>query len=157
MIKVLFVCHGNICRSPMAEFILKDMVKKEGMESRFHIESRATHTDEIWDGEGSPVYPPAKKILNANGINCDGKRAELLKKSDYDAFDYLIGMDHENIRWMRRITGGDPDFKMSLLKEYSTGGGVISDPWYTRDFDTAYREIVDGCKGFFEYLKEHEN
>ena len=107
MIKVLFVCHGNICRSPMAEFVFKDMVKKRGLENEFHIESRATHTDEIWNGQGSPVYPPAREKLNEVGISCKGKHAQLLAKSDYRDYDYIIGMDSENRRWMPRILGGD--------------------------------------------------
>ena len=103
MIKVLFVCHGNICRSPMAEFVFKDMVKKRGLEKQFYIESRATHTDEIWNGQGSPVYPPARAKLAEVGISCKGKTAQLLVKSDYNDYDYIIGMDSENRRWMPKI------------------------------------------------------
>ena len=118
MIKVLFVCHGNICRSPMAEFVLKDMVKKRRMEDKFHIESRATRYDEIWNGVGSPVYPPAKAKLAEHGIGCKGKTAQILTMDDYE-YDYIIGMDQENLRDMRRILSGDPDEKISLLMDYT--------------------------------------
>ncbi|MCR5148715.1 MAG: low molecular weight phosphotyrosine protein phosphatase [Eubacterium sp.] len=153
MIKVLFVCHGNICRSPMAEFILKDMVGKAGLEREFHIESRATHTDEIWGDRGNPVYPPARKKLAEAGISCAGKTAELLVKSDYMEYDYIIGMDSENMRWMPRILGGDPEGKISLLMDYTDRPGNVADPWYTRNFDATFRDVVEGCEGFLQYLK----
>ena len=154
MIKILFVCWGNICRSPMAEFILKDMVKKEGMEDKFHIESRATHTDEIWNGKGNPVYPPAREKLAQHGISCKGKTAQLLTKSDYAHFDYIIGMDDLNKRWMPRILGGDPDGKISLLMDYTDHPRGVADPWYTGDFETTYRDVVEGCNAFLDYLKD---
>ena len=119
MIKVLFICHGNICRSPIAEFVMKDMVRKAGIEDKFYIESRATHTDEIWNGVGSEVYPPARRILGEHGISCKGKRAQLLNRNEYRVYDYLIGMDSENARCIPRITGGDPDNKISLLMDYT--------------------------------------
>ena len=154
MIKVLFVCWGNICRSPMAEFVLKDMVKKKGMEDMFHIESRATHTDEIWNGKGNPVYPPAKAKLAEHGISCDGKRAQLLTKSDYGEFDYIIGMDDLNYSWMhRRLGKSEPDSKISLLMDYTSNPRSVADPWYTRDFETTYQDVIEGCKGFLDYLK----
>ena len=105
MIKILFICHGNICRSPMAEFIFKDMVSKQGLSDRFYIASAATSTEEIWNGIGNPVYPPAREELEKHGICCDGKRAVQLKTSDYDHYDYLIGMDSMNIRNIERMTG----------------------------------------------------
>ena len=154
MIKVLFVCWGNICRSPMAEFIFKDMVKKAGLEKEFHIESRATHTDEIWNGKGNPVYPPAKAKLAEHGISCEGKRAELLTKQDYKDFDYIIGMDDLNARWMPRILGGDPERKIHLLLDFTDNPRGVADPWYTRDFDATYRDVVEGCTAFLEHLKE---
>ena len=154
MINVLFVCHGNICRSPMAEFVFKDMVKKQGLEGEFHIESRATHTDEIWNGQGSPVYPPAKAKLNEVGISCKGKTAQLLAKADYRDYDYIIGMDSENLRWMPRILGGDPEGKISLLMDYTNRPGSVADPWYTRDFEATYRDVVEGCTGFLKYLQD---
>ena len=153
MIKVLFVCHGNICRSPMAEFVFKDMVKKRGLEKEFHIESRATHTDEIWNGHGSPVYPPAREKLASVGISCAGKHAQLLVKSDYRDFDYIIGMDSENARWMHRILGGDPDGKVSLLLDYTDHPRSVADPWYTGNFEVTYDDIIEGCEAFLDHLK----
>ena len=153
MIKVLFVCHGNICRSPMAEFVFKDMVAAAGLANEFHIESRATHTDEIWGDRGNPVYPPARKKLAEAGISCAGKTAQLLVKSDYMEYDYIIGMDSENMRWMPRILGGDPEGKISLLMDYTDRPGNVADPWYTRDFDATYRDVTEGCEGFLNYLK----
>ena len=145
MTRILFVCHGNICRSPMAEYILKDMVKKRHLEDAFVIASCATSTEEIYGGVGNPVYPPAREQLRRHGISCQGKRAVQLKKSDYDKYDLIIGMDSMNIRNMQRILGGDPEGKINLLKDYTTGGEV-SDPWYSGDFETAYNEIYDGCE-----------
>jgi protein-tyrosine phosphatase len=118
MVKVLFVCHGNICRSPMAEFVLKDMVRRRGMEDLFHVESRATSSEEIWGGRGNPVYPPARRILAQHGIFCEGKRARRLTKADYQEYDCIIGMDSENMRWMQRMLDGDPEGKLSLLMDY---------------------------------------
>ena len=154
MIKVLFVCWGNICRSPMAEFVLKKMVKEKHLDAIFHIESRATHTDEIWNGKGNPVYPPAKAKLAEHGISCEGKRAELLTKQDYKDFDYIIGMDDLNARWMPRILGGDPEGKIHLLLDFTDNPRGVADPWYTRDFDATYRDVVEGCTAFLEHLKE---
>ena len=152
MISVLFVCHGNICRSPMAEFIFKNMINKKQLQSDFYIASAATSTEEIWNGIGNPVYPPAKRELARHGISCDGKRAVQLKKSDYDKYDYLIGMEERNRRNMLRILGSDPENKVSLLLDYSNRPGNIADPWYTGDFETTYRDITEGCEGFLEYL-----
>ena len=152
MIRVLFVCHGNICRSPMAEFIFKNMINKKQLQSDFYIASAATSTEEIWNGIGNPVYPPAKRELARHGISCDGKRAVQLKKSDYDKYDYLIGMEERNRRNMLRILGSDPENKVSLLLDYSNRPGNIADPWYTGDFETTYRDITEGCEGFLEYL-----
>ena len=129
MKKIMFVCHGNICRSPMAEFIFKDMVKKSGLENEFFIASSATSTEEIWGGIGNPVYPPARAELAKHGISAEGKRAVQLKKEDYDKYDLFIGMDSANIRNMHRILGGDPDGKIHKLKDYSGSGGDVSDPW----------------------------
>ena len=153
MIKVLFICHGNICRSPMAEFILKYMVATQGISSQFEIASAATSTEEIWNGIGNPVYPPAKKELAKHGIHCEGKRAVQLTKQDYDHYDYLIGMDHNNIRNIERITG-HKDGKIHLLLEFAGSHNDISDPWYTSRFDVTYQDVVTGCEAFLEYLKE---
>ena len=150
MIKIMFVCHGNICRSPMAEFIFKDMVKKEGLEGEFFISSSATSTEEIWNGIGNPVYPPAKAELAKHGLSCDGKRAVQLKKSDYEKYDYFIGMDSANIRNMTRIFVSDSQGKISRLMDYTEHGGDVADPWYSRRFDIAYRDIHNGCNAFLK-------
>ena len=152
MIKILFICHGNICRSPIAEFVLKDMVQKRDIADQFYIASAATSTEEIWNGVGNPVYPPAKAELEKHGISCEGKRAVQLKKSDYNEYDYLIGMDHQNKRNMMRILGDDPDQKVRLLLDYGKRPRDIADPWYTGNFDVTYADIVEGCEAFLEML-----
>ena len=152
MIKVLFVCHGNICRSPMAEFMFKKMVEERGISDQFEIASAATSTEEIWNGIGSPVYPPARRELSKHGIGCDGKRARQLTKGDYVHYDYLIGMDSMNIRNMKRMTGHYEDDKIKLLLEFAGENRSISDPWYTDRFDITYRDLVEGLEAFLEYL-----
>ena len=143
MVKILFVCHGNICRSPMAEFIMKDLVKKAGLEKDFSIASAATSTEEI----GNPVYPPARRKLAEHGISCAGKTARQLRREDYERFDLLIGMDRANIRNMGRICGGDPDGKIYLLLDYaSRPGREVADPWYTGDFGATWRDVEAGCR-----------
>lgn len=148
--KILFVCHGNICRSPMAEFIMKDILKKEGFSGHFEISSAATSTEET----GNPVYPPARKILSENGISCVGKTARQIKISDYSYYDMIIGMDRYNIKNMMRIFGDDPLCKIYKLMDFTDKKGDVSDPWYTDDFKTAYNDIFSGCKALFEYLKK---
>ena len=152
MIKIMFVCHGNICRSPMAEFILKDMVKQKGLQNDFVIRSSATSTEEIFNGIGNPVYPSSKKVLENHGIYPKGKRAVQLKKSDYDMYDLFIGMDSANIRNMKSIFGGDNENKIHKLMEYANSSADVSDPWYTRDFDRCYNDIYKGCKALLETL-----
>jgi protein-tyrosine phosphatase len=152
MIKVLFICHGNICRSPMAEFILKDMVGKRGIADQFEIASAATSTEEIWNGVGNPVYPPAREELAKHGISCGGKRAVQLTKADYDTYDYLIGMDSANIRNIQRIVGSDTEHKIFLLLSFAGKDRPIADPWYTGDFETTYRDVEEGCSALLEYL-----
>ena len=152
MIKVLFVCHGNICRSPMAEFVLKDMVKKKGMSDSFYIASAATSTEEIWGGRGNPVYPPARKELARHGLSCDGKYAVQLKREDYNKYDYLIGMDTANIRNMGRMCGGDPDGKIYKVMTFAGSVRDVAEPWYTGDFRTTYNDVVEGCGGFLEFV-----
>ncbi|MDE6124746.1 MAG: low molecular weight phosphotyrosine protein phosphatase [Eubacterium sp.] len=154
MIRIMFVCHGNICRSPMAEFIFKDMVQKRGIADVFVIASSATSTEEIWNGIGNPVYPPVKAELARRGLSCKGKRAVQLQKNDYDKYDYFIGMDSANIRNMARIFGGDKDSKISKLMDYTDRGGDVADPWYSKRFDVAFRDIYDGCAGLLKkFLK----
>ena len=150
MTKILFICHGNICRSPMAEFICKDLVAKQGREKEFFIASCATSEEEIWNGVGNPVYPPARAELAKHGISCAGKRAVRLQKSDYDAYDLLVVMDNNNLRNAHRILGGDPQGKLCKLMDYTSRGGDVADPWYTDRFDIAYRDILDGCTGLLE-------
>ena len=152
MIRILFVCHGNICRSPMAEFIFKDLVKKQGREKEFFIASCATSTEEIWNGLGNPVYPPAKAELAKHGISCEGKRAVQLQKVDYENYDLLIAMDSNNIRNIHRIIGSDPAGKVRKLMDYTPRGGDVADPWYTDRFDVAYRDIEEGCRCLLEQL-----
>ncbi|MDE5670042.1 MAG: low molecular weight phosphotyrosine protein phosphatase [Eubacterium sp.] len=152
MIRIMFVCHGNICRSPMAEFIFKDMVQKQGIAGDFVISSSATSTEEIWNGIGNPVYPPAKAELEKHGLSCNGKRAVQLKSIDYNKYDYFIGMDSNNICNMIRIFGEDKDNKIRKLMDYTERGGDVADPWYSGRFDIAYRDIYDGCEGLFNQL-----
>ena len=154
--RVLFICHGSICRSPMAEFIMKKMVSDRGLADRFHIESAATSSEEIWNGVGNPVYPPAARKLAEHGISCSGHHARRLERSDYDRFDLLIGMESYNIRNMMRILGKDPAKKVCKLLDFA-GGGDISDPWYTDDFDTAYRQIEQGCAALLEHFSAEKN
>lgn len=152
MIKIMFVCHGNICRSPMAEFILKNMVSQKGLQENFAICSSATSTEEIWNGVGNPVYPPARAVLESHGIDPAGKRAVQLNKSDYEKYDLFIGMDNANVRNMRRIFGGDSKGKIHKLMEYTHSTADVSDPWYTRDFDRCYNDIYKGCKALLKSL-----
>ena len=153
MMRILFICHGNICRSPMAEFVMKDLVKKAGLEDQLHIESAATSTEEL----GNPVYPPARRKLAEHGIDCAGKTARQLTGSDYNKFDLLIGMDRANLRNMHRICGGDPDGKLHLLMDYTDRPGDVADPWYTGDFETTWRDVLAGCRGLLEACKKTRN
>lgn len=148
MIKVLFICHGNICRSPMAEFVMKDMVKKAKLEWKFEIASAATSTEEI----GNPVHWGTRQKLAAAGISCKGKTARQMTKRDYAEYDLLIGMDRANIRNMNRICGGDPDGKIHLLLEYAGSTRDIADPWYTGNFDETWRDVTEGCTALLEEL-----
>lgn len=151
MIKVLFICHGNICRSPMAEFIMKNLVEERGFSSDFHIASAATSTEEI----GSRVHHGTAAILDRLGIDYSEKRARQMTKKDYQDYDMLIGMDEWNMRNMNRIAGGDPEGKLHLLLDFTDRPGDVADPWYTRNFEVTYRDIMDGCEGLLRYLEEN--
>ncbi len=153
MIRILFVCHGNICRSPMAEFVMKDMVQKAGLEGQFHIESAATSTEEI----GNPVYPPARRKLAEHGISCAGKTARQIRRRDYEAYDWLIGMDQENIWNMRRVWRGDPKNRVHLLMEFAGRSVEVADPWYTGNFEATWRDVEEGCREMLEFLVRTEH
>ena len=149
--RIMFVCHGNICRSPMAEFIFRDLVKKAGLSDRISIASSATSTEEIWNGIGNPVYPPARKELAKHGLSCEGKRAVQLQKSDYDKYDLFLVMDGNNLRNIFRIFPADPQGKVRKLLDY-VGGGDVADPWFTEQFDVTYNDLLRGCKALLEDL-----
>jgi protein-tyrosine phosphatase len=152
MKKIMFVCHGNICRSPMAEFIFKKMLSERGLEDEFTIASSATSREEIVGNIGNPVYPPARAELKKHGISCDGKRAVQITKADYEKYDLLITMDSMNVRNLMRIIGSDPYLKVKKLMDYTARGGDVADPWFTGEFDITYRDIYDGCKALLEDL-----
>lgn len=149
MIKVLFVCLGNICRSPMAEFVFKDMVKQMGCEKEFYIESAATSNEEA----GNRMHYGTVSKLKEMNIPFGDKRSRQLTHADYDKFDYILGMDSSNIKNIFRIVGDDPDNKICRLLDYSSVPRDIADPWYTGNFDATYADILDGCKAFTDYLK----
>lgn len=150
MRKILFVCHGNICRSPMAEFVMKHLVQQAGLEHEFSIASAATSTEEI----GSPIYPPAARTLAAHGVACEGHTARQLRKSDYAAYDLLIGMDDANIRNMLCMCGGDPEGKIHRLLDYTHRPGQVADPWYTGNFEQTWQDVWDGCQGILKAYQE---
>ncbi len=150
MIKILFICHGNICRSPMAEYIMKSLVKQAHADNNFEIASAATSTEEI----GNPVYPPAREVLSRHGIQCTGHRARQVIKADYDYYDYLIVMDRMNMRNLARIIGEDTQGKVSKLRSFAGIEGDIEDPWYTGAFDEVYRQIEEGCQALSEVLAQ---
>ena len=148
MTKILFVCHGNICRSPMAEFVMKDLVEKVGLADEFTIASAATSTEEI----GNPVYPPVRQLLARHGISCAGKTARQLQRGDYAAWDLFVGMDAANLRNMTRLFGGDPEGKVHALLDYTHRPGEVADPWYTGDFESTWRDVVEGCTGLLQSM-----
>ena len=152
MIKIMFVCHGNICRSPMAEFMFLDLLKKRGRENDFYVSSSATSSEEIYNGIGNPIYPPAERELLKHGISCDGKRAIQLKKEDYDKYDLFLCMDVRNVRNALRIFGGDSFSKVKKLMTYAGKSDDISDPWYSGDFSGTYNDILKSLKGILEEL-----
>ena len=147
-IRILFVCHGNICRSPMAEFVMKDLVRKAGLDASFEIASAATTTEEI----GNPVYPPARAMLALHGISCAGKTARKIRLLDYEDFDHIIGMDDENLYDLRDFFAPDADGKVSLLLDWTGSPRNVADPWYTRNFEDTYRDVVEGCSALLAKL-----
>ena len=149
MVKILFVCHGNICRSPMAEFIMKELVENNGLENEFYIESAATSTEEIGNG----VYPPVVRLLSARGIDCRAKRARQIKYDDYDKFDYIICMDSYNLRNIKRIIPEDPMNKISLLLDHTSDKRDVADPWYTGDFKQTEKDVQAGCEALLREIK----
>ena len=153
MTNVLFICLGNICRSPMAEFVFKDMVKSKGLSDKFHIESAATSTWEI----GNPVHHGTRDKLAPLGISVAGKTARKMTKRDYDKFDYILGMEKRNISDIISIVGSDPNHKVHRLLDYSSNPRDIADPWYTGNFDVTYDDIYEGCEGFLNYILTHKS
>ena len=152
--KIMFVCHGNICRSPMAELVMRHLVEENGLSARVSVASSATSTEEIWNGVGNPIYPPARRELLRHGIPVDeNKRAVQLRRDDYEKYDLFIGMDDANIRNMHRILGGDPAGKIHKLLSFAGQDESVADPWYTRDFDATWRDVWDGCNGLLHVLK----
>ena len=149
MIKVLFICHGNICRSPMAEFVMKDLAARAGLADAFCVASAATSAEELGNG----VYPPVRALLERHGIDCAGKTVRLLRPADSDDFDLLIGMDEYNLRYMRRLFGAAEAGKLHLLLDYAgRPGETVADPWYTRDFQATWDDVTAGCRGLLEAL-----
>ncbi len=149
MIKILMVCHGNICRSPMAEFVMKDLVAKAGLSDQFHIESAATSAEEL----GNPVYPPARKKLAEHGIDCAGKYARQLRREDYDSYDLIVCMDRSNVRDARRVCGGDSEDKIRLLLSFTGSDGEVADPWYTGDFEATWQDVSAGCQAILKQYR----
>lgn len=145
-IRILFICHGNICRSPMAEFVMKDMAAKAGRTEDFFIESAATSSEEL----GNPVYPPARKILREHGIDCSGKTARRIVREDYDMYDMLICMDERNMGNMRKVFGSDPEGKIHKLLDFTDRPGDVADPWYTGDFEATWRDVTEGCENILK-------
>lgn len=151
MIRVLFICHGNICRSTMAQFVFQDMVNKRGLAEQFYIDSKATSTEEL----GNPPHRGTVRKMNEMGIPMAPHRASQVQLSDYNKFDYIIGMDTWNMRNLNRMLKGDPDGKVYKLLAFHSDGRDIADPWYTGNFDETYRDVCEGCEGFLQYLQEN--
>ena len=152
MKKILFVCHGNICRSPMAEFVMKHLVREAGLADKILVESKALHRDEI----GSDTHRGTREVLRAHGIPFEKRRATLMSAADYSAFDHIIGMDTENMNDLDRLTGGDPDRKVRRLLSYIDEERDVADPWYTGNFDVTYRDVDAGCRALLRTLTENK-
>ncbi len=150
MIKILFICHGNICRSPMAEFVMTDLVRKAGLEDRYEIASAAVSREEL----GNPVYPPARRKMAEHGIRCDGKTARQVTAADYIKYDHLVCMDRSNLRLLDRIIGNDPDGKVSLLLDHAGLHRDVADPWYTGDFEVTWNDVLAGCSALLRELEQ---
>ena len=150
MKKILFICHGNICRSPMAEFVMKRLVEEARLSEQFEIASAATSTEEI----GNPVYPPARRKLAEHGIGCEGKKARVITRDLYSYYDYIVAMDHENTQALKWLFGKDTHQKVSLLMDYTQRPGDVADPWYTGDFEATWRDVLEGCKGILQLLEK---
>lgn len=148
MKKILFVCHGNICRSPMAAYVMRNLVAKAGLAEQFVIDSAATSTEEL----GNPVYPPARRKLAEHGIDCAGHAARQMTRQDYETYDLLVAMDHNNLRNMQRFVGGDPQHKVSLLMDHTARPGDVADPWYTGDFEATWQDVLEGCTALLQEL-----
>ncbi len=151
-VRILFICHGNICRSPMAEFVLKQKVAERGLSANFEIASAATSREEI----GNPVYPPARRMLQAHGISCAGKTARQMTRAYYDYYDYIIAMDQNNMRNLQRIVGQDVDNKISLLMDYTDTPRDVADPWYTGNFDATWRDVTEGCEALLKWIIKNQ-
>ena len=149
VVRILFVCHGNICRSPMAEYVMKDLVAKAGLTKEFVVDSAATSTEEL----GNPVYPPARRKLAEHGIGCAGHAARQMTRRDYEDYDLLVAMDHNNLRNMQRFVGNDPQNKVSLLMDHTRRPGDVADPWYTGDFEATWQDVLEGCTALLEQLR----
>ncbi len=150
MIRIMFVCYGNICRSPMAEFMMKKLVKEKGKEKDFYIASSATSTEEL----GNPVHRGTRAVLDKHGISYAGKYSVRLRADDYNKYDYFIGMDENNRSTMKRMLGGDPDGKVSLLLDYTSSPRDVADPWWTGDFRATEFDVMSGTKALYEFLTE---
>lgn len=146
--RILFVCHGNICRSPMAEFVMKHLVAEAGLSDQFEIASAATSTEEI----GNPVYSPARRKLAEHGIGCEGKTARQMTRDDYRYYDKVVAMDRNNLRNLRRMFGDDTEHKISLLMDHTRRPGDVADPWYTGDFEATWRDVLEGCRGLLDEM-----
>jgi len=156
MKKIMFVCHGNICRSPMAEFVFKKMIDEKGLSSKYEASSSATSSEEIYNGMGNPVYPPAVRELAKHGISCNNKRAVQLKKDDYKKYDMFVCMDSLNILNIKRIFPSDIDCKIYKLLDFTEKGGDVADPWYSGDFETTYYLIREGCECLIKFLENNQ-